>query len=224
MRIKTNALNLQEFNNKKLKKEKTMRLKNLIISVVAVASLALAMASCSDDDKDKVQFTVATPAERAAAFANLTKNGTSGTAQVYTQFYYDIDTLKAHVDWHFTNDTTVVFENVADSIFGRVFSPMSADELRYAVNAGSPSLTTVTGHLTYFMQEGTPYIVLSPEGSAFSIPYSGKTQDFTPLFAISNQGVSLDDSGKLSFYLCYAAYKLGSQVVQLNPSYWLMFR
>ena len=158
MRIKTNALNLQEFNNKKLKKEKTMRLKNFIISVVAVASLALAMASCSDDDKDKVQFTVATPAERAAAFANLTKNGTSGTAQVYTQFSYDIDPLQAHVDWHFTNDTTVVFENVADSIFGRVFSPMSANELRYAVNAGSPSLTTVTGHLTYFMQEGTPYI------------------------------------------------------------------
>lgn len=190
---------------------------------MAVASLALAMASCNDDDKDKVQFTVATPAERAAAFANLTKNGTSGRAQVY-QFYSDIDTLKAHVDWHFTNDTTVVFENVADSIFGRVFSPMSANELRYAVNAGTPSTTTVTGHITYFMVEGTPYIVLSPEGSTFSIPYGGKAKDFTPLFAISNQGVSLDDSGKLSFYLCYAAYKLGTQVVQLNPSYWLMFR
>lgn len=201
-----------------------MRLKNFIISVVAVASLALAMASCSDDNKDKVQFTVATPAERAAAFANLTKNGTFGRAHVFTQFYNDIDTLRARVDWHFTNDTTVVFENVADSIFGRVFSPLSADELRYAVNAGSPSLTTVTGHLTYFMQEGTPYVVLSPEGSAFSIPYSGKTQDFTPLFAISNQGVSLDDKGHLSFILCYAGYKLGTQFTQLNPSYWLMFK
>lgn len=200
-----------------------MKLKNFILGVMAIGAVALTMTSCLDDDDDNNTIDVATPAERAAAFSSFTKNGTSGKADVYTTFYYMVDTLDTQVDWRFTNDSTVIFSNVPDSIFGRAFTSSTNGNLGKAINAGSPATVTLTGHIDYLSGNGVTYTFLSPQSTDINVSYSDQTQTFRPMFSTTQNGIWLGDNGKVGFNIAYAGYSLGTQTLTLNPAYGIIF-
>lgn len=201
-----------------------MKIRNLFFGVLTAMTVVVAFSSCNDDD-DNTYWVRASSSQRATAYANFTKNGSAGTSRLY--YWKDgasrPDTLATPVNWRFTNDSTVVFGSVPDSVFASYFT--YDDELRNAIKGASPSAVTITANINYLSYDGSVYAFINPTASVLTMDYLNQQQTFQPMFLFNTIYLTLDND-HLAFSMAFAGYKLnsGSDPVRTTSTLNMYFR
>lgn len=190
------------------------KIRNFILGAMAFAAVALAFTSCNTDDDNDYGRAV-TVAERSTAFANLSKNGISGTAKLYyadanSQSYTQtVDSISGQMNWYFTSDSTIVISGIPDSLFAQSFADLYP-AMYTAIKEGTPATTTLTCNISYVYYNGQVIPFLNPSASNTTINLSNQTQTFRPLFYLNQYYIYANTQGRLVMNMVYAGYVLNS--------------
>ncbi len=201
-----------------------MKIRNLIFGAMTVTAVLVGFSSCNDDD-DNTYWERASSSQRAQAYANFTKNGSAGIAKLY--YWKDgasrPDSLATPVSWRFTNDSTVVFNSVPDSVIASYFT--GDDELRNAIKGASPSSVVITASLNYLSYDGSVYAFINPTASVLTMDYLNQQQTFQPMFLFNTIYLTFDNN-RLAFSMAFAGYKLnsGSDPIRTTSTLNMYFR